>query len=131
MSADQQESSRLRAQIARLSAERDEALARVAELERQLIDDHAPLMALGLSWSQARFLALLTKRQIVRHETISYHLSRGEHHDVSDDTIKALVCYLRKRIARYDVGIESVYGVGYRLRDGDAEKIRAAIAALP
>lgn len=117
---------RLEAKIARLEARlalREEEIAR-------LIGDIDPLVVLGrrlgLAPRQAEFLAVLMSGGIVPRSRVEMILYGFADAVPSAATFNTMIHHMRRRLARFGIGIETVSGIGWRL----TTEARARLAAL-
>lgn len=101
---------------------------RVRQLEALLLPaDTGVPSEWGLTRTEARLFVHLTSRQIATIDTIMTALYGNRSGDEPDDRIVAVyLCKLRKKLSRYGVVIECIWGLGYSLRDYRSFQRKAA-----
>jgi two-component system cell cycle response regulator CtrA len=104
--------------VTKLETENDELRARVRLLEEMIgmrID--VPLV-LGLTGQEAILFGVLLRREIVTKEAAMvalYGMRPDGEEEVQIKIVDVYVCKLRKKVKRFDVEIETVWGRGYRM----------------
>lgn len=113
---------------------RDEEIARLreaseeqAETIRQLREALTPAFTMPQAWAltvaQWRFFRALLARGFLSRDALTMALYAGQPDYPGRKAIDVLLCQLRRKLTRFGVTIETVWGQGYRLAD------RAAWAA--
>ncbi len=104
--------------VIKLEAENDELRERCRMLEEMVgmrID--APVL-LGLTGQEAALFGMLLKRDIVTKEaamTGLYGTRTGGGGDVQIKIVDVFICKLRKKLRRFDIEVETVWGRGYAM----------------
>ncbi len=105
------------ARLEAVEAENDMLRARVDTLERALgLQLDAPV-AFGLTASEARVRGVLLNRDHAGKETIMLALYGGLHQqdEAEIKIVDVFVCKMRKKLKRFGIEIETVWGRGYRM----------------
>ena len=108
-----------------VEAENDMLRAKVEHLEA-LIGMWMPVpISFGLTAQEARVLGVLMKRDLASKELVM----AGLYSQRPDDTVEikivdVFVCKIRKKLQRFDIPIETVWGQGYRLKPETKDKVR-------
>lgn len=109
--------SRLRAKTEMLEDENENLRLRIEELERLIgLDVEAPIV-FGLTSREACMFGALMARDMCLKE----HLMASIYGALPDDDvaepkiIDVFVCKMRKKLKRFDIDVETVWGKGYRL----------------
>jgi two-component system cell cycle response regulator CtrA len=115
-------------------AENDRLRDRIDELEGVLGQDDEVIfrirLVLGLTTTQAKFMSLLLRREAVTYEqafTVLYG-TRPENEQPGDNMISILVCHCRRKLKRFGVTIETVWGEGHHLTAANKKIINDLIA---
>ncbi|RVE90101.1 helix-turn-helix domain-containing protein [Sinorhizobium meliloti] len=90
---------------------------RVRQLEELLAPTTVPVpIEFGLTGSEARVFAHLATRDMATKQSVMLALY-SDRADVEPETkiVDVFVCKMRKKLARFGVTIETVWGQGYRL----------------
>jgi two-component system cell cycle response regulator CtrA len=117
------------ARLEGLEAENERLQFRVEELERCLgMDDDScrfPVEWL-LTASESRLLGFLMTREMASKEAILLALYSLRADDAPDiKIVDVFVCKARKKLSRFGVQIETIWGQGYRLCRASKDHIRA------
>lgn len=105
--------------VARLDAVEDEndmLRSRIAQLEELLgFSVKAPIV-LGLTGSEAAVFGVLMAREVITKDHVMAALYRNSAKDEAEIKIVDVhVCKIRKKLKRFKIDIETVWGVGYRM----------------
>lgn len=128
----------LQKRVASLSEALDAAQARIDELERAFGSDAEimPLVALGLTRSEARIVWLIYRRDIATTRQLMHAVyvdSPDRMHEIEPNTIKTFVCFARKKLRRLGLTVDTVgYGdeaSGYRMPGADKARLSKLIAS--
>lgn len=90
---------------------------RIRQLEEVLAPSAVPVpVEFGLTGSEARVFAHLASRDIATKQSLMMALY-SDRADIEPEPkiVDVFVCKMRKKLARYGVTIETVWGQGYRL----------------
>lgn len=117
------------ARLEALEAENERLQDRILVLEELLgIGIEWPLF-LGLTPHEGKLLGALMKRELQSKESLLLalygHKPDGDMPEIK--IIDVFVCKARKKLARFGIRIDTVWGEGYRLPFGMREKIRATV----
>jgi two-component system cell cycle response regulator CtrA len=90
---------------------------RIRQLEQILVpDDAVTHVEWGLTASEAKVFAHLTTRDICTKQSIMYALYTGRiDEDPEPKIVDVFICKIRKKVEKYGVQIETVWGQGYSL----------------
>jgi len=104
--------------IAKLEAENDDLRERLRLLEKSLgIRIETPLM-LGLTGAEAKVFGILLKREMVTKQQamdVLYGDRAAEDEEAEIKIVDVFVCKLRKKLKRFNIAVETVWGRGYRM----------------
>lgn len=113
-----------------LEAENDLLRERVAFLERSIGSDRAVPRVLGLTATESRVLAVLVVRVEASKDqilTIAYNNVHGD--ELPDPKIiDVFICKIRAKLRPFDIGIDTIWGQGYRLRPEMKKRIQDLLA---
>lgn len=119
--------------LALLEAENAELRERVILLERSLTADLDRLPIGGLTQTEAVVLATIqaspdgaSKNRIFN----AVYALRGDREQPEIKIIDIFVCKLRKKLAAHGIGIETVWGWGYRMSRESRERLQAMREAV-
>jgi len=119
----------LQARIEVLAQELDAAQARIRELEQLLgINLPAPL-CLGLTGREQRLFGALMARDFLSKEaamTAIYDPAAGDAPYIK--IIDVFICKIRRKIKAFGIGIETIWGFGYRIPAADKGIVRDLIS---
>jgi len=112
--------------IERLEAENEMLRARIEQLEEAIgMRDLAPV-CFGLTGSEARVLGVLMRREMATKEMVMLGLySRRPDEDAEIGIVAVFICHIRKKIEKFGVKIETVWGQGYRLSPATKALVRS------
>lgn len=103
--------------IERLQLENDDLRERIAHLEAALGMNINPHVVLGLTPHEAAIFGILVERGSATRDQIM-HALYALRHDGEEPEVKivdVLVCKARKKLQRFSISIETVWGQGYRM----------------
>jgi two-component system cell cycle response regulator CtrA len=80
---------------------------------------------LGLTKNEAIILGVLMKKEIAHKEAIwlTIYAAKAEEDEAEQKIIDVWVCKMRPKLKRFDVEIQTAWGVGYFLRPEDKAKV--------
>lgn len=110
--------------VIKLETENDELRERVRALEDMLgMTFDAPLQ-LGLTEKEAMVLGLLSKVDMATKEAIMFHIYSDRPNDVPEiKIVDVFVCKVRRKLKPFDISIQTIWGIGYRLTKDDKSKL--------
>lgn len=121
-----------RAELERLR----ERLELAEEANRQLRDLLAPQMLFPSEWGlnpqQSKLLACLLKSPDGYRSKAALHVAvrgLGDESESGEAIVNVLMCQVRKKLSRYGVGIETVWGRGFRLPPDAKQFVASAVTA--
>jgi DNA-binding response OmpR family regulator len=117
----------LKARLAQLVAENEALRTRVDSMEAAMVADIDLWQLAHLNPQERVVLGLLMRRDLAHRDGIYQVLFGGRTDEVDPKVIDVLVCRIRSKIRPLGAMIETVRGIGYRLRAGDAAKLRKEI----
>lgn len=87
---------------------------------------------LGLTKNEAIILGVLMKKDIAHKEAIwlTIYAAKAEEDEAEQKIIDVWVCKMRPKLKRFDIEIQTAWGVGYFLAPEDKKKIDALVAAV-
>ncbi|MEJ6845114.1 helix-turn-helix domain-containing protein [Sinorhizobium fredii] len=89
---------------------------RVRQLEEALVPPSIAVpLEFGLTGSEARAFAHLASRDLVTKQSLMMALYGDRPDEPEIKIVDVFVCKLRKKVARFGISIETVWGQGYRL----------------
>jgi two-component system, cell cycle response regulator CtrA len=89
---------------------------RVRQLEEALVPESVAVpLEFGLTGAEARVFAHLASRDFATKQSLMLALYGDRPEEPEIKIVDVFVCKLRKKIARFGVSIETVWGQGYRL----------------
>lgn len=100
-----------------LEAENEGLREKILSLEQALgVRIETPLI-LGLTGQEAKMFGILLKREMVTRQQAMDVLygDRPESDEAEIKIVDVFVCKMRKKLKRFDIEIESVWGRGYRM----------------
>lgn len=104
--------------ITTLEAENDLLRERITTLEEIIgLKIDVPLV-FGLTGQEAKLFGALLKRDIITKEaamSVLYGLRPDGDEEVEIKIIDVFVCKIRKKLEKFEIGIETVWGRGYRM----------------
>lgn len=117
------------ARLEGLEAENQRLRDRVAQLEEVVGFTIDLPIFLGLTTHEARLFGALMKRPVWTKEQLLFALYSGRHDDEQPEIkiIDVYVCKARKKLARFGIQIETLWGQGYRLSPEMKAKAMALI----
>lgn len=120
------------ARIDALTEENARLSDEIATLRRLLGQDVNPWVGLGLTASEARLFGLLAKRGQATKDQL-HHLCGVNHDGETPDPkiVDVFICKMRKKLGRYDVQIETVWGQGYRIAPDHLARARELAGTAP
>ena len=100
--------------------ELEDALGLTAEIPYPLVPQHT-----GMTKSLAKLFCLLIHRPFVSRDAAYTVLfgGRPECDQPAGKIIEPMVCNLRKTLRRYDISIETRWGMGYYMTDENKRKV--------
>lgn len=103
--------------IAELEEANAQLRRRIRVLERVLDDETVDWSRLPrLSRSERAIVSLLMRRGQVTHEQLYAWLYSERHHEQpTPETVKVLICKLRKRLAPAGIAIRTIWGIGVEM----------------
>lgn len=114
------------------TATRDRLVEHIEELE-WLLDGLLPrnvevlACLLGISRQRAEILSVLSSGRVITTEHLCQSIGRHLD-DLAPGTVKAQICYLRRRVGRFGIRIKNVWGVGYQLDAASVAVLKAIIS---
>ena len=117
-----------------LEAENDMLRARIADLEAQLFapDGWAAPLEWQLTGSEACVMGVLIGRERVTKDAVMAALYREFAKDEAEPKIvDVFVCKIRKKLKPFGVVIETIWGQGWRLADGQREALKHGAVMIP
>jgi two-component system cell cycle response regulator CtrA len=117
------------ARLEALEAENQRLRDRVTQLEEVVGFSIDLPIFLGLTTHEARLFGALLKRPVWTKEQLLFALYSGRHDDEQPEIkiIDVYVCKARKKLARWGIEIETLWGQGYRLAPDMRTKALALI----
>lgn len=112
-----------------VEAENDELRARVAELEEMLFKPGsfvAPIEWRLTAYEERVFAALLGKEIATRPHIMSALYDRPGVDPAEEKIVDVMICKLRSKLKPFDIGIETLWGRGWRLDPRERARLRAA-----
>lgn len=116
------------ARLEALEAENERLSDRILVLEELLgMGIEWPLF-LGLTGKEGKMLGALMRREMQSKDSLWMALYGTRVDDGPEiKIIDVFVCKIRKKLARFGITIDTIWGQGYRLPPGMREKIKAAV----
>jgi hypothetical protein len=115
------------------TASREKLIAHIDELEWVLdgiLPTDAAILrlrdALAITWQQAAILSALERGAVITNRHLALSIGRFED-ELAEATVKAQICKLRKRVERFGIKINVVWGVGYQLDAACVGLVRSII----
>lgn len=121
----------LEARLAAVEAENDDLRHRVGQLEEALGMRLVLPIELGLTGHESALVGFLLTREIATKEALLSTMY-GHRPDQDEPQIKIIdvfVCKARKKLKRFGLEIETVWGHGYRMSPETKQRIAAMLAA--
>ncbi|HEY0920612.1 winged helix-turn-helix domain-containing protein [Devosia sp.] len=117
---------------AALLAENQQLRDRIDHLEAMLGMTPPPPVWLGLTPQEGRVLGLLAKRERANRDQIyaALYSTRPDADGPEMKIVDVFVCKLRKKLRAADIAIDTLWGVGYGLRDENLAKARRILQAV-
>ncbi len=109
--------------LARMCDELEEANERIRQLEDALAPEGMIPLSFRLTASERRVLAALYRREICTKDMLHLASSKGEHPETGLKIVDVYICKLRRKLKPHGLGIETIWGQGYRLATGTREEI--------
>lgn len=89
---------------------------RVRQLEEALVPASIAVpLEFGLTGAEARVFAHLASRDVATKQSLMLALYGDRPDEPEIKIVDVFVCKLRKKVARFGVNIETIWGQGYRL----------------
>ncbi|WP_283800076.1 helix-turn-helix domain-containing protein [Nitratireductor sp. GZWM139] len=105
--------------LARQASEINTLRERIRQLEEALSPASIEIpMEWGLTATEARIFSHMATRDVARKDAIMLAVYGGRSGEMPDEKIvDVLICKMRKKLAAFGVQIQTVWGIGYALRD--------------
>lgn len=103
--------------IARLLNENERLQEQVRRLQEMLVPPFVIPENWGLTKTQKRTLSILLSANFVSKERLFASLYGDRLDSPGQETVGALVCLLRKKLAPFGIVITTIWGEGYRLEN--------------
>ena len=114
------------ARLEAVEAENEMLRARIEQLE-DIVGMRMPApIVFGFTGSERRVFGILMKRDVATKDMMMHALYSGRPDEcVEIKIVDVFVCKMRSKLKRYNVSIETVWGVGYRLKPETKDKVRS------
>jgi two-component system cell cycle response regulator CtrA len=119
----------LQARLDLVTAELATARERIAQLEDMLCVEAPWTGLLGLTRAEGVVLTVLMRRDIVSKSQVMAALYAGRAdggEEIGQKITDVFICKLRRKLKEYGIGIDTVWGIGWRMKAAD----KAAVTAL-
>ena len=117
--------------IAALEAENEALREKLAWFEEIFRSTIWVPPAFGLTSAEAKIFALLLKRDQVSREAAMVALYEDGGPDIEINIINVRVCTMRAKLKPFGIGIETVWGVGYRMSPEAKARAKAHLEQAP
>jgi len=116
-----------RLRIASLEAQLETALKELDMLREAMGLKIVVPLELGLTKNEAIILGVLMKKEIAHKKAIwlTIYAAKAEEDEAEQKIIDVWVCKMRPKLKRFDIEIQTAWGVGYFLSSDDKAKILA------